>query len=136
MAKGIVPLNKKSDAFKIFSENLIPFVLDIRLEIVRFDIGDYTHLLKSAERLERVFWIRAALIDPDEIRKSHFGSQPLREIYIKKIFKDESDANGEIFIVCVDRKIGSLDFRTAFVAEESYFKKLKLEKLLWKRENK
>ena len=58
MDKSIVPLNEASEAFNIFSQSLMPFVVDVRLEIVRFDIGDYVHLIKSIDRLVRINWIR------------------------------------------------------------------------------
>lgn len=136
MDKSIVPLNEASEAFNLFSQSLMPFVVDVRLEIVRFDIGDYVHLIKSFDRLVRIKWIRETITNPDYIRKSYYSSQPFREIYIKKIYKDRFDDEGESFIVCVDRKHGGWDFRTAFVARETYQIKLTQGKLIWKKRSK
>lgn len=133
MDKSIIPLNEASEAFNIFSQSLMPFVVDVRLEIVRFDIGDYVHLIKSIDRLVRINWIVETITKPDYIRRSFLRSQPSREIYLKKIFKDRFVSEEEVFIVAVDRKPGGLDFRTAFVASETYLTKLAQGKLIWKK---
>lgn len=135
MEKSIVPLNRESEAFTIFLRELIPFVFDIRLEVVRFDNGDYAHLMKDHERLVRINWIRETLTNPDEIRKSYFPTQHNKENYIKRIYKDEFDIDSEVFIVGVMRTVGGLDFRTAFVAEPTYLENIRKGKLLWKKKN-
>lgn len=126
-----VPLNNVDEALTLFNQLLVPFVTDVRGEQVFFDIGDYVHLIDDEERLCRIRRIQATLTDPDEIRRSHLKSKPFREVYLAHIFESEDDLAGEHFLVGVDRRLGRLDFRTAFVPEPFYLKRVTRGRRLW-----
>lgn len=131
----VVPLNSVEEAFALFNQLLVPSVTDVRGERVYFDVGDYVHLMDDEERLCRIRWIREALIHPDEIRRSHLKSKPFREVYLARIFAGKDDLTGEWFLVGIDRRLGRLDFRTAFVPEPDYLKRVRRGKLLWREQN-
>ena len=99
-----------------------------------FDIGDYVHLMDDEERLERIRWIAETIVNPMEIRRGHLKSKPFREVYIAMIYESDEAAEGEPFIVGVDRKYGRLDFRTAMVPEPSYLRNIKKGELLWRKQ--
>ena len=128
--RSVVPLNTASEAFELFNRLLVPFVIDARGEKVYFDIGDYVHLMDDEERLERIRWIAETIVNPMEIRRGHLKSKPFREVYIAMIHESDEAAEGEPFIVGVDRKYGRLDFRTAMVPDPSYFRNIKKGELL------
>ena len=132
--RSVVPLNTASEAFELFNRLLVPFVTDARGEKVYFDIGDYVHLMDDEERLERIRWIAETIVNPMEIRRGHLKSKPFREVYIAMIYESDEAAEGEPFIVGVDRKYGRLDFRTAMVPEPSYLRNIKKGELLWRKQ--
>ncbi len=134
--RRIVPLNSIDEALALFNQLLVPFIIDVRGEQVYFDIGDYVHLMDDEERLRRVRWIQETLTHPDEIRRSHLKSKPFREVYLAQIFESEHDLAGEHFLVGVDRRLGRLDFRTAFVPKPSYLKQTKEGRQLWPKRRK
>lgn len=129
----IVGLNAASEAFGLFNRLLVPYVVDVRGERVYFDLGDYTHLIDDEERLQRIRWIKAAIRHPAEIRRSHVKAKPFREVYIAVIQADKNEPQTEPFIVGVDRRLGRLDFRTAFVPEPAYFQAVRKGELLWRK---
>jgi hypothetical protein len=135
IGKSIVPLNDLNEAFDLFNQLLVPAVIDVKGEEVRFDIGDYVHIMGDEERLRRIRWIKETLTNPIEIRRSHLKSAPFREVYINVIHRDEYDELGEPFIVGVDRRAGILDFRTAFVPRPRYLENAKRAKLIWRTKN-
>lgn len=132
--RSVVPLNRTSEAFELFNRLLVPFIIDARDEKVHFDIGDYVHLMDDEERLERIRWIAETIVNPTEIRRGHLKSKPFREVYIAMIYESNEAAEGEPFIVGVDRKYGRLDFRTAMVPELSYLRNVKEGELLWRKQ--
>ena len=134
--RRIVPLNRTEEALALFSQLLVPFVVDVRGEHISFDLGDYVHLMDDEERCRRVRWIRETLTHPDEIRRSHRTSKPFREVYVARLFESEDDRVGEYFLIGVDRRFGRLDFRTAFVPEPSYLQQVREGRLLWPKRKK
>ncbi len=128
----VVPLNTVSEAFMLFNQLLIPFVVDVRGERVHFDVGDYTHLMDDEERLQRIRWIAATIQNPVEIRRSHVKAKPFREVYIA-IIRIGEETEAEPFLVGIDRRLGRLDFRTAFVPELTYFQVVRRGELLWRK---
>jgi hypothetical protein len=130
--RSIVPLNSGDDAFRLFSELLTPSVTDVRGETVFVDIGDYVHLMQEEQRLERVSWILETLTNPEEIRKGHRKETPFREVYINRVYRDEHDMEGEVFVVGVNRGFLGLDFRTAFLPRPSYLAQISKGQLIWK----
>lgn len=135
MGKRIVSLNTSDEAFDLFQQLLVPVVVDVREEAVRFDIGDYVHLMDDEERVRRIRWIRETLVNPLEIRRSYLKSEPFGEVYINTIYEDEDDLQGRPFVVGVERRAGVLDFRTAFVPNLRYLEKVNKGKLIWRAKN-
>jgi hypothetical protein len=131
--KSIVSLNSVEEAFEKYSE-LMPAVNDVRAEKIRFDLGSYTHLLQYEGRVQYISWIKETLVNPEEIRQNFDRRFPFREIYINTVYESSDDPFGRPFIVVVDRRI-TLNFWTAFVPEESYLRKARKGKLLWRPEN-
>jgi len=135
VGKRVVSLNDIEEAFELFMALLVPSVIDVRGEEVGFDIGDYVHIMDDEQRLERIRWIEATLVNPEEIRKGHLKEIPFREVYISTICRSEDDLQGQPFIVGVNRRYGGLDFRTAFVPKPGYLEQVKKGRLLWKVKN-
>lgn len=133
--KSIVPLNDARDSFNLFQDQLVPTITDVRGETVEVDLGDYLHgILDHPEMSRRVNWVVETLLNPAEIRRHWDRRLRHREVYVNTVHVSESDLDGEVHLVIVERQPGRLRFWTTFVPldREKYERLVQKGNLLWK----
>jgi len=132
-SKSIAAFNNPDDALEVFREKLLPFVIDVRGKHIDVDLGDYAHIcLDHPEMRPRVLWIEETLKNPEEIRKHPDASKSFREIYLNRIYKNESDVESAWHIVVVDARPFSKLWTSFIPANLDYINTIQKQgKLIW-----